>query len=144
MTSGKEAGIHVTPTYGLTDEQVEDMIFDSIENAEQDVEAHLLIDARGEAGSILRYSKKVVRERPDLVPPMLVKQIEVATAALEAALEGSDREQIEAAMSVLNESTSPIASRMMDEVLKVTVAGKTMREVLGEQERIAAQDITLT
>ncbi|MEE2829625.1 MAG: Fe-S protein assembly chaperone HscA [Myxococcota bacterium] len=144
MTSGTEAGIEVTPTYGLTDEQVEEMILDSIENAEEDMEAHLLADTKAEAGSILRYSKKVLAERQDLVPPPLAKQIQAAIDGLEAVLEGSDREQIDAAMQVLNENTAPVAADLMNEVLKVTVTGKSIGEVLGDKPRSSARDIQLT
>ncbi len=144
MTSGTEAGIEVTPTYGLTDEQVEDMIFESIEHAEEDVEAHLLADAKAEAGSILRYSAKVLTERKDLVSDQLADEVRAAMAGVEAAMAGDSRSEVEAAMESLNEKTSPIASQMMNEVLQVTVHGKTVSEVLGEKPRIAAQDVQLT
>ncbi len=143
MTSGVEAGIEVTPTYGLTDDQVEDMIFDSIEHAEEDVEAHMLADTRVEAASILRYSRKVIGDRPDLVPPPLAVQIRVAIGGLEAALESDDREVIDAAMQVLNESTAPVAADLMNEVLSVTVHGKSVGEVLGTEPRTKATDIIL-
>ena len=143
MTSGVEAGIEVTPTYGLTDEQVEDMIFESIEHAEEDIEAHLLADTRVEAASILRYSRKVLTERPDLVPPPLIPQIEASIAGLEAAVDSNTRESIEAAMEVLNESTAMIAADLMNEVLQVTVQGKTVGEVLGTKPRTKATDIIL-
>jgi molecular chaperone DnaK/molecular chaperone HscA len=144
MTSGVAAGIEVKPTYGLTDDQVEDMILESIEHAEEDVEAHMLADVRAEAGSILRYTAKVHVERPELIPPPLKIQIEAATAGLLAALEGTDREVIEVAMEVLNESTGPIAAQLMNEVLQVTVQGRTMGEVLGTKPRTKATDIRLS
>ena len=51
--SGKEAEIQVQPSYGLTDEQVENMILDSYDNAEQDLAERQLIEARNEAETIL-------------------------------------------------------------------------------------------
>lgn len=143
MTSGAEASIEVKPTYGLTDEQVEDMIFESIEHAEEDVQAHLLADLKVEAESIMRYSHKVCGDRPDLVPPPLKIQIEAAVAGLVAALESNDKEAIEAAMEVLNESTAPVAASMMNEVLEVTVKGRTTADVLGEAPRVKASDVVL-
>jgi Fe-S protein assembly chaperone HscA len=144
MTSGTEAGIEVTPTYGLTDDQVEEMIFDSIEHAEEDIEAHLLADAKSESGSVLRYSKKVLDERPDLLNSSLVTEIKAAMAALEQVLAEDVRTDIEAAMEQLNEKTSPVAAAMMNEVLQVTVQGKTMREVLGEKPRTSASEVQLS
>jgi len=144
MTSGTEAGIEVTPTYGLSDEQVEDMIFESIEHAEEDVEAHMLADTKAEAGSILRYSKKVLAERTDLVNPALAEEIVSSMSALEAVLDGDVRSEIEEAMEALNEKTAPVAAQMMNEVLQVTVHGKTTAEVLGEKPRTSANSIQLT
>ncbi len=51
--SGKAAQIEVKPTYGLTDEQVESMILDSFDHAEEDFAKRLLIEARNEAETIL-------------------------------------------------------------------------------------------
>jgi molecular chaperone HscA len=143
MTSGVESSIEVKPTYGLTDDQVEDMIFESIEHAEEDVEAHLVADLKAEGESVLRYTTRALVQRPDLVPPPLAGQIEAAMAGLRAALETGDKETLEAAMEVLNESTAAVASAMMNEVLSVTVAGKTMDEVMGSAPTTSARDIQL-
>jgi Fe-S protein assembly chaperone HscA len=142
-TSGAEATIEVTPTYGLSDEQVEDMILDSIEHAEEDFLAHMLADLRAEGEGLIRYSKRAVEERGADLPKVLIDQIELATAGMQAALETNEKEVIEAGMSVLNEATSSIAQQMMNEVLKVTVAGKTMGEVMGSEPRTKASSIEL-
>ena len=145
MTSGQKASIEVKPTYGLTDEQVEDMILDSIENAEADIEAHMLADKKAEAESMLRYSRKALSDHGALVPDAIRIGVEVAIAALEEMLLGDDKEAIEAASDVLNENTAPIASAMMDEVLRVTVHGRTIGEVLGGQgPRTKASDVNLS
>ena len=143
MTSGTEASIEVKPTYGLTDEQVEDMIFDSIEHAEEDIVAHLIADLKAEGESVIRYSHKVMAERLDLVPPPLKIQILAGIGGLEAALLEGEKEPIEAAMEVLNESTAPVAAMMMNEVLSITVQGKSLGEVIGTEPRTRASDIQL-
>src|ERR1700709_1051168 len=56
--SGKEAEIDVKPTYGLSDEQVETMILDSFDNAEQDISERQLIEAKNEANTILEAVAK--------------------------------------------------------------------------------------
>jgi len=142
-TSGVEANIEVTPTYGLSDEQVEDMILDSIEHAEEDFLAHMLADLRAESEGLIRYSKRAIEERGKDLPKALIEQIELATAGMQAALETNEKEVIEAGMSVLNEATSSIAQQMMNEVLKVTVAGKTMSEVMGSEPRTKASSVEL-
>jgi Fe-S protein assembly chaperone HscA len=144
MTSGIEAAIEVRPTYGLTDEQVEDMIFDSIEHAEEDITAHLVADLKAEAEGVLRYTDRALLNRTDLIPPPLAIQIRAAIEGLKAAMTTDDKETLEAAMEVLNESTAPVASAMMNEVLSVTVAGKTLDEVMGGRPLTTARDIRLS
>ncbi len=143
MTSGTEASIDVQPTYGLTDEQVEDMIFESIEHAEEDMIAHIVADLKAEGESVIRYSRKAMAERADLVPPPLRVQIEAAIGGLEAAIASGEKEPIEAAMLVLNESTATVAETLMNEVLSVTVAGRSVGEVIGTEPRTRASDIQL-
>jgi len=142
-TSGVEAGIEVTPTYGLDDEQVEDMILASIEHAEEDFTAHILADLRAEAEGLVRYSARALIERGDSLHPALVSQVKLANDGMRAALDCDDKEVLEAAMSVLNEATSSIAQEMMNEVLKVTVQGKTVGEVIGSEPRTTASSIEL-
>ena len=143
MVSSVEASIEVTPTYGLTDEQVEDMILDSIENAEEDIEAHILADLKTDGGSTIRFSRKALAAQAHLIPEAIRGGVEAAIAGLEEALQSDDRELIEAAAEVLNEHTAPIANAMMDEVLRVTVKGKTITDVVGRGPRTAAKDIQL-
>ncbi len=56
--SGKEAEVEVKPTYGLTDEQVETMILESFDNAEEDIRERQSIEAKNEAETILTAVKK--------------------------------------------------------------------------------------
>ena len=61
--SGKEAEIQVQPSYGLTDEQVEGMILDSFDNAEEDFRRRQLIEARNETATILAALEKGKKSR---------------------------------------------------------------------------------
>src|SRR5260370_13044171 len=56
--SGKEAEIEVKPTYGLTDEQVENMILESFDYAEEDFRQRQVVEARVEADNILLHLDK--------------------------------------------------------------------------------------
>ena len=143
-TSGKEASIEVKPTYGLTDAQVEDMILSSIENAEEDIHERIMADLRAEASSLIRYAERALAESQDLVPEGLRPQILAAIEGLSTALEGNDKDTIEVAIEVLNENTSPIATALMNEVLRVTVEGKTVAEVLGDEPRTQASGARLS
>ena len=56
--SGKQAEVEVKPTYGLTDEQVETMILESFDYAEEDFHVRQVIEARNEADTILAAVEK--------------------------------------------------------------------------------------
>src|SRR4029079_10518833 len=56
-----EQTVEVKPSYGLTDDQVEQMLLDSLEHAETDAAARLLIDARNEAETVIHATEKVMR-----------------------------------------------------------------------------------
>ena len=121
------------------------MILDSIEHAEEDIAAHLLADKKTEAEGMLRYANKALSEQGHLVSADLRGAVESAIEALQAALQTDDKDAIERASDTLNESTAPIANAMMDEVLRVTVHGRTIGEVLGSQgPRTKASDIALS
>ena len=68
LRTGVEQAIDVTPSYGLTDEEVERMLIESFEHAEADFDARLLIDARNEAESVVQATEKSLR-RTDFDDP---------------------------------------------------------------------------
>ena len=98
--SGKAAQIEVKPTYGLTDEQVENMILDSFDHAEEDFARRLLIEARNEAETILRAVERAP-QNPAWKQLGAEEQAKIATARdrLAAVKEGED-------MAAIREATS--------------------------------------
>src|SRR6185295_10539853 len=96
-----EQAIEVKPSYGLTDEQVEQMLLDSFEYAEADFAARLLIDARNEAETVVLATEKSLRA-PEFVQlaraelkPGEHDRILAALADLKAVLNDADREVIQ-------------------------------------------------
>jgi Fe-S protein assembly chaperone HscA len=134
--SGKAAQIEVKPTYGLTDEQVESMILDSFDHAEDDFAKRLLIEARNEAETIL-----TAVERAPLSPAWAQltgeEQAAVASARdhLNAVKLGEDSALIRAATLALDQATRRFAELMMEAAVSTALRGKTMNsagEDLGE------------
>jgi Fe-S protein assembly chaperone HscA len=135
--SGKAAQIEVKPTYGLTDEQVESMILDSFDHAEDDFAKRLLIEARNEAETIL-----TAVERAPLSPAwaQLTGEEQSAVAAardhLNAVKLGEDSALIRAATLALDQATRRFAELMMEAAVSTALRGKTMEsagEELGEE-----------
>ncbi len=125
--SGLAAEIEVKPTYGLTDEQVESMILDSFDHAEDDFAKRLLIEARLEAESIL---SKVDGATKSPAWGQLTGEEQAAIGAaqrnLAEANAGSDMTAIRNATLALDKATQRLAELMMDAAVSSALRGKTM------------------
>jgi molecular chaperone DnaK len=125
--SGKAAEIEVKPTYGLTDEQVEGMILDSFDHAEEDFSKRLLIEARNEAETILAA---VDRAPQNPAWAMLSGEEQAAISAAHSKLAavklGQDAPAIRAATLALDQATRRFAELMMDAAVTTAIRGKTM------------------
>ncbi|MDE1154624.1 MAG: Fe-S protein assembly chaperone HscA [Acidobacteriaceae bacterium] len=125
--SGQQAQVEVKPTYGLTDEQVETMILDSFDNAESDIEARLVIEARNEANTILEATRKA-RQQP--VWQQLTADehdaINAALTSVEASLKSEDHKVIRNTIAQLDQHTRRLAELMMDSAVSGALGGKKM------------------
>src|ERR1700691_730869 len=135
--SGKAAQIEVKPTYGLTDEQVESMILDSFDHAEEDFAKRLLIEARNEADTILAAVERAP-ESPAWNQLRGEEQAAIAAARdrLAGVKVGEDPAVIRDATLALDRATQRFAELMMDAAVSTAIRGKTMDaadEDLGER-----------
>src|SRR3984885_1097094 len=125
--SGKAAQIEVKPTYGLTDDQVENMILDSFDHAEEDFAKRLLIEARNEAETILAA---VERAPQSPAWAQLTGEEKLAIAAAEERLrsikQGEDDKAIRDRTLVLDQATRRFAELMMEAAVSTAIRGKTM------------------
>jgi molecular chaperone DnaK (HSP70) len=128
--SGTEASVEVRPTYGLSEGEVERMIDESLEFAEQDVRARALIDARNEADTVLRATEKALSQGAALLAADERRQIETAAAALRAARDGDDADAIRTATERLNHATQRLAERLMDSVLREALQNRRVTQAI--------------
>jgi molecular chaperone DnaK (HSP70) len=132
--SGKEAEIDVQPSYGLTDEQVESMILDSFDYAEEDFRQRQLVEARTEAQTILAALEKGQQSPAwGQLTSSEKKQIAKLEKALGEVRGEDDYPAIRKAIDALNQGTMRLAELMMDSAVSTALKGKTMDEAdLGE------------
>ena len=125
--SGQEAQIDVKPTYGLTDEQVETMILESFDFAEQDITDRQVIEARNEANTILEAIEKG-KKTPAWQQLSFneLGEIKETTAELKASLLGGDYRIIRQAIERLDKATRRFAEIMMDSAVTGAMKGQTM------------------
>ena len=134
--SGKESEIEVKPTYGLTDEQVETMILDSFDYAEQDFAERQLVEARNEAATILGAVEKAPAHPAwQHLTDDERTQIGMVSEELRVLREGDDLKALRDATHALDEATRRFAELMMDSAVASAIQGQTMEsagEKLGE------------
>jgi molecular chaperone HscA len=132
LSTGKQAGIQVKPSYGLTDEEVERMLLDSFAHAEEDVGRRLLTEQRVEAERILMATRAALAASPELLADGDAPAIEIAMSALEAAKAGSEAAVIKRAIEALDHSSKGFAERRMNRALEQGLAGRGVTEVEGK------------
>jgi Fe-S protein assembly chaperone HscA len=127
LRSGKEAEIEVQPSYGLTDQQVENMILDSFDNAEDDFRRRQVIEARNEAETMLAALEKG-RDNPAWERLSLRERTNIGEleAALRTVMKENDYRGIRTAIDALNQGTMRLAELMMDSAVGAALKGKTM------------------
>jgi molecular chaperone DnaK (HSP70) len=127
--SGKVAEIEVKPTYGLTDEQVESMILESFDYAEQDFAELQLIEAKNEANTILDAVTKAHDHAAwKQLDANEQATIDAAQQHLADIVSSDNLEAIRAATASLDKATSRFAEIMMDSAVTNAIGGQTMNE----------------
>jgi len=130
LRTGEKHSIEVQPSYGLNDAEIEKMLEESIEFAEEDFATRQLIEARNEGESILAATHKgLSNEAAHALDPSMRAGIAEAVEALREAMKGQDYKLIRERIETLNRDTGPLAEAMMNQVLHTTVEGKKLSEV---------------
>jgi len=130
VRTGQEHSIEVQPSYGLNDADIERMLEESIEYAEQDFAERQLIEARTDSESILTATAKAMAnpKAAELSGPQRVK-IEQGVAALTEAVGGSDYKLIRKKIDELNHATEHLAEILMNTAVQTALEGKKLAEV---------------
>ncbi len=122
--TGREQSVDVKPSYGLTDEQVEAMIVESIDHAEQDFVARQVREARVEADAILAAVDKARQNDAwfDLAEQER-REIDAAVNRLLLVYHGDDHLPIRASIDALNTVTMKLAENMMNTAVRGALKG---------------------
>ncbi|HEX2684508.1 MAG TPA: Hsp70 family protein, partial [Ferruginibacter sp.] len=122
LRSGIEQSIEVKPQYGLTDEDVEQMLLDSMQHAKEDIEVRALTEAKTEAEQLLQTTEKFMHKNFDQLTKDEVNETSLAMQALQLSLDMNDKNLIQAKTEELNNISRPYAERIMDNAI-----GKAMK-----------------
>ncbi len=124
LRSGVEQSIEVKPQYGLSDEDVEKMLLDSMTHAKEDMDLRALTEAKTEAEQLLQTTEKFIQKNYEVMAPSEMAQTSLAMQALQLSLDMNDKNLIQAKTEELNEISRPYAERIMDIAVEKAITGK--------------------
>lgn len=124
LRSGVEQIIEVKPQYGLTDEEVENMLMASITNAKEDILLRSLIEATTEGETQIELTQNFLKKHKQYITDEELLATENAILEIKKAIEAKDKNAIMAANESLNNISSPYAERVMDIAVAEAMKGK--------------------
>jgi molecular chaperone HscA len=124
LRSGVEQSIEVKPQYGLTDEDVEKMLLDSMQHAKEDMVNRALTEAKTEAEQLLQTTEKFMQKNFENLTQEEVTATSLAMQALQLSLDMNDKNLIQTKTEELNDISRPYAERIMDMAVSKAMAGK--------------------
>ena len=127
LRSGVTQSIDIKPQYGLTDEEVEQRLMDSITHAKEDIATRALVEARTEAEQMLSVTEKFLTKNASILTKDELTASASAMQALQLAITMEDKNLIQAKTEELNDITRPFAERAMDQAISGALKGKDIQ-----------------
>jgi Fe-S protein assembly chaperone HscA len=124
LRSGVAQSIDVKPQYGLTDEEVEKMLLDSLTHAKDDIRTRALVEATTEAQQMLDTTGKFLVKHNEELTLEEIEETKTRMQYLRNAIEAKDKDRIHQETELLNDISRPFAERVMDAALKDAMKGK--------------------
>lgn len=128
LTTGIESSIVVKPSYGLTDNEIERMLRDSIAYAREDEQARALREQQVDANRLIEAVKGALAADGDLLNAEERAEVDQCLAGVIAAAGGDDAGRIKQAIKALDRATQTFAGRRMDANIRKALAGHKLEE----------------
>jgi molecular chaperone HscA len=124
--SGVEARIDVKPSYGLSDDQIAQMLQDSFATAEGDMRARAVVEARVDADRLILATRSALAADGDVLSAPEQQEIDAAISALQAVLAQDDVVVIESTSKALALATESFAAARMNRGIAKALSGKNI------------------
>ncbi|TXH63556.1 MAG: Fe-S protein assembly chaperone HscA [Tolumonas sp.] len=129
-STGVQAAIEVKPSYGLHEDDMLRMLRESVEFAEKDIQARMLVEQKVEADRVLESLNQALAKDGDaLLSAEERQQIDAAMQHLQDMKQGDDADTIKSAITALDEVTKEFAARRMDASIRLALQGHQIDEV---------------
>jgi len=145
-TTGIEQSIDVTPSYGLSEDEIEQMLIDALDHGEQDLEKRRVADARVEAERVLLATEKSLRQDASLLGPDELSRIQAAISDLRTVLGRAQNSadvkasHISSRLDELDEATKAWAGRRMNQAIAQALGGQQVEQVAHSVETARGVD----
>ena len=131
---GVRAGVSVKPSYGLEESEIEQMLRDSVEHAQEDVASRALNEQRVEADRVVQALRDALEEDGDILTDEAERSgIETAAQALIQARDEMDADAIRTGIKALEDACAPFVERRMNRSIRQAMQGRRLDE-FQEQE----------
>jgi Fe-S protein assembly chaperone HscA len=131
--SGQEASVTVQPSHGLTQDEVEALVLESVEHAHEDFSARRFIELKNKADADLRHTGKALQQAGSELTPAQRIAIDVAVADTRAAMLGADVDALHRAVAKLGEATNPLAMVQLSAAAKSVLKNKKLDQVTPDE-----------
>jgi molecular chaperone HscA len=128
-STGVESSITVKPSFGLEADEITNMLKDSMENAEQDMQVRMLKEQQVEASQVIESIQAALLADSTLLNTAEISTIDSAISALKQISQTGNADEVEAAIAILNNSTATFAERRMDSSIRTALSGHSVDEV---------------
>ncbi|HEX7367556.1 MAG TPA: Fe-S protein assembly chaperone HscA [Pelobium sp.] len=126
LRSGVKQEVDVKPTYGLKDEEVEQMLLDSVTHAKDDVAQRMVVEAKTEGDQMVYTVERFLTKNGSFLNEEETSKTKELVINLKQAIQNANKDEILGAIDALNEYTRPFAERLMDEAVSAAMRGKNI------------------
>ena len=137
--TGKENKITIKANSGLSDEEIEKMVKDAELNADEDKKKVEMVQARNQAEAMINSVKKSVTEHGDKLDEAEKTAIGDATKALEEALKGEDKDDIEAKTTALMTASQKLGEKMYADMQAEQATAEAAAGKAGDDDIVDAE-----
>ncbi|WP_439242961.1 Fe-S protein assembly chaperone HscA [Lonepinella sp. BR2474] len=128
-STGVQSSIQVKPSYGLTDDEITNMLKSSMENAKQDIDARLLAEQRVEARRVMEAVLTALEDDQDLLNAEELSAVKNALVSLDNLQQGTDTLAIKQGIKDLDQATQEFAARRMDKSIQKALKGQSVNNL---------------
>ena len=126
LRSEVEAEVEIRSQYGISEEEMAEMLLNSLQHAESDIQTRALIESRNEAQNVITHSHKFLKQNASIISKDEKEHLEILIRKLEDQKQSGSKDSINLAMETLNEYSRPIAERAMNHNIAEALKGKNI------------------